>query len=832
LKSAVTLPSYERDARPGENAICAKAFPANFASALLLAICTFFPFATGAAAAYSNSHPDAAASVAASDAYGKLPLSFEANQGQSDKQVKFLSRGPGYALFLTPTEAVLSLQAGPGQRGKKASLLPVSTRPKDAPSKAAVLRVRLEHANRNPKVSGLEELPGKTNYFIGNDPARWRREIPRFGKVKYRQVYSGVDLLYYGNQRQLEYDFVIAPGADPTQIELSFDGAERLRVDADGNLLVSIPEGEIVEHTPVIYQDLDGMRRRVAGGYELKSRHTVAFKLAAYDSRKRLTIDPSLAYSTYLHGSTGDNGNAIAVDSSGNAYVTGITNSSDFPTTPGALQPTSGGGAFVSKLNKRGTALVYSTYLGGSGGGGADGEGIAVDSSGNAYVTGSTHSSDFPTTAGALQSTSGGGFDAFVSKLNSTGTALVYSTYLGGSIDDYGFGIAVDSSGNAYVTGYTDSINFPTTAGALQTTYGGGYADVFISKLNSVGTALVYSTYLGGKGGDVGDGIAVDSSGHAYVTGYTVSINFPSTPGAFETITGGLTTFVSKLNSGGTALVYSTGLGGDSSGSGIAVDSSGNTFVTGDTSWPYFPTTPGAFQTTLAGTDNAFVSKLNAGGSALLYSTYLGGNQIDSGQGIAVDSSGNAYVIGYTTSSNFPTTADAFQTTLGLCQKAFVSKLNSGGTSLLYSTYLGGSGGEFGLGIAVDPPGNAYVTGYTQSTDFPTTAGAFQTAFGKGSNSKVDAYVSKLNIGMQFARFTGKLDVTVSTGSFDLDSSFRLGAGTSGFNPVAENLTLQMGTYSLTLPAKKGAPFLFAGTIDGVAVHLRIMRVIGNRYML
>ena len=677
--------------------------------------------------------------------YGKLPLSFEANQGQTDKQVKFLSRGPGYALFLTPTEAVLSLKAGNGQHTKKNSVLPVSRGSKGAASKAAVLRIRLEHANGNAEVSGIDELAGKGNYFIGNDPAKWQRNIPTFGGVKYRQVYSGVDLVYYGNQRQLEYDFVLAPEADPRQIELSFAGAKRLRLDADGNLIVSIAGGEVIEHKPVIYQDIDGMRRRVAGGYELRKDHTVGFELADYDDHRSLTIDPSLVYSTYLGGSSDDFGRGIAVDSSGNAYLTGNTASINFPVTAGAFQTASSGGndAFVSKLNSSGSALIYSSYLGGSD---EDlGYGIAVDSAGNAYVTGYTYSSNFPTTAGALQTVFGGDMVAFVSKLNSGGSTLVYSTYLGSS-GNQGDGIAVDLSGNAYVTGDTYSSNFPITAGAVQTTYGGG-TDAFVSKLNSGGSALVYSTYLGGSSSDSGQGIALDSAGNAYVTGNTASINFPVTAGAFQTASGGIyDAFVSKLNSGGSALVYSTYLGGSNYdlGYGIAVDSAGNAYVTGNSHSSDFPTTAGAFQTALSGTaGDAFISKLNSSGSALVYSTYLGGSSSnDIGYGIAVDSAGNAYVTGYSISNDFPTTAGAFQSTFGGGFDGFVSKLNSGGSALVYSTYLGGGSYDLGYGIAVDSSGNAYVTGYTASSDFPTTAGAFQTASGGG----YDAFVAKLQL--------------------------------------------------------------------------------------
>ncbi|MGD0289798.1 MAG: SBBP repeat-containing protein [Candidatus Binataceae bacterium] len=601
-------------------------------------------------------------------------------------------------------------------------------------------------ADRSPQIEGLDRQPGRANYFIGNDPKKWRTNVPTYALVKYRNVYPGIDLAYHGsNQRQLEYDFEVAPGVDPRQIKLSLTGDKRLRLDADGNLVVSIAGGEIVEHRPVIYQDIDGIRRRVTGGFEIRSGQTVGFKLAAYDHSKRLTIDPSLVYSTYLGGSNIDGAYGIAVDSSGNAYITGFTYSTDFPTTAGAFQTTSGGSqdVFVSKLNSGGSALIYSTYLGGSLQ--DDPAGVAVDSSGNAYVTGETYSSNFPTTAGAFQTTLAGTINGFVSKLNSSGSALVYSTYLGGSNADNGQAIAVDSSGNAYVTGNTDSSNFPTTAGALQTTFGGGSFNAFVTKLDSGGSGLIYSTYLGGSGRDIGRGIAIDPSSNAYVAGETSSSNFPTTAGAFQTtLAGSKNAFVSKVNSGGSALVYSTYLGGSGpdDATGIALDASGNAYVTGITDSSNFPTTAGAFQTTLAGSENAFVSKLNSGGSALVYSTYLGGSNDDYGNGIAVDSSGNAYVIGYTVSSNFPTTAGVFQTALAGTSAAFVSKLNSGGSALTYSTYLGGStaGENSGEGIAVDSSGNAYVTGGAQSSDFPTTAGAFQTTFGGDG----DAFVTKI----------------------------------------------------------------------------------------
>ena len=598
------------------------------------------------------------------------------------------------------------------------------------------------------------------NYFTGKNPAKWRRNIPTFSRVKYPQVYPGVDLVYYGNQRQLEYDFVLAPGADPRQIEVSFDGANRLRVDGAGNLVLRFAGGEVIEHAPVIYQVVNGVKRHVIGGYKLKDGHSVGFKLVAYNHRERLTIDPGLIYSTYLGGSNFEDGFGIAVNPSGNAYVTGRTyldggpNTSNFPTTAGALQTTFGGvgDAFVSKLNSNGTTLIYSTYLGGSDD--DEGYGIAVDSSGNAYITGVTLSSDFPTTAGALQSTLAGNTNAFVTKLNSNGSALLYSTYLGGSEVEDGLGIAVDSSNNSYVTGATYSNDFPTTAGALQTTFGGN-RDAFVSKLNSNGSALLYSTYLGGSNEDEGEDIAVDSSGNAYVSGLTYSSNFPTTRGALQSTLGGNSdAFISKLNNSGSALIYSTYLGGSDQdfASDLAVDSSNNAYVTGTTFSSDFPTTVGALQTRLAGFDDAFVTKLNSNGSALIYSTYLGGSNFEDGLGIAVDSSSNTYVSGQTYSSDFPTTADALQTTFVGLRDAFVSKLNNSGSALIYSTYLGGGDYDPAWAIAADSSGNAYVTGSTVSSNFPTTAGAFQTTFGGGT----DAFVSKIWTGPTFAGQPGR----------------------------------------------------------------------------
>jgi uncharacterized protein (TIGR03437 family) len=727
------------------------------------------------------------ANLRAVESYGKLPLSFEANRGQTDPEVKFLTRGGGYNLFLTSTEAVLNLKkpgvrkgpqiGGPPDTGGIPPISPIalsSAKSVDEKSeKGAVLRMKLVGANPSPQVAGAEELPGKSNYFIGNDPAKWRTNVPTYAKVKYEDVYPGIDLVYYGNQRQLEYDFVVSPGADPRSIRLAFqsrdsNGAVPLRIDNHGDVVLGAEGSELRLHRPIIYQEISGSRQRIGGNFVIhglpseasaKEGRQIGFEVARYDASKPLIIDPVLSYSTYLGGNSA--GYGIAVDSFGNAYVTGVTTSTNFPTA-NAFQAAIGGGTcyysggpspcsdvFVTKLNATGSALVYSTYLGGSGNDWVSG--IAVDSFGNAYVTGQTFSTDFPT-ANAFQAACSGNpcGDAFVTKLNAAGSALAYSTYLGGSGNDQGTGIAVDSSGNAYVTGSTASTNFPT-ANAFQATNSSGGWNAFVTKFNTAGSALAYSTYLGGSSGqDFGSGIAVDSSGNAYVTGSTQSTNFPTTANAFQAVNrGGVngTVFVTKLSAAGSALTYSTYLGGSGGDfpNGIAVDSSGNAYVTGSTTSSNFPIA-NAFQAALGSSgEDAFVTKLNAAGSALIYSTYLGGSGGAFGISIAVDSSGNAYVTGNTASSNFPTTADAFQTVFGGgvgIGDAFVTKLNAAGSSLAYSTYLGGSDIDAGKGIAVDSSGNAYVTGFTSSTDFPTTANTFQGTYGSGFN---DAFVTKIS---------------------------------------------------------------------------------------
>jgi hypothetical protein len=538
----------------------------------------------------------AVAAPAPPSTYGQLPLSFEPNQGQTAPEVRFLSRGPGYQLFLTPQEAVLTLhKSAPKAEAGKA------TPPRPTPTKGAVVRMHLDGANPTAAISGQSPLPGKVNYLRGNDPKQWRTDIPTYEKVKYTHVYPGIDLVYYGRERQLEYDFIVAPGADPKAIALTFSGGE-LQLTEAGELVLATATGEVRFQKPVLYQEIGGRQQPVEGRYVRRGAEYIGFEVGAYDATYPLVIDPVLSYSTYLGGSDGEYAEAIAVDARGQAYATGSALSPDFPLQSpiqsefkgdpdldlgsGYLPPTD---AFVAKINSAGTALIYATYLGGRDG--DAGRSIAVDPRGQAYVTGNTQSEDFPTTPNSLQPILGGGFDTFVAKLNSAGTAFVYSTYLGGRGSDGGHGIAVNPRGQAYVTGNTSSEDFPIKR-SLQPVLRGS-SDAFVAKLNASGDVLIYSTYLGGSNWDWGEGIAVDSHGHAYIAGSTRSDDFP-TRNPLQPVQGGYSdAFIAKLNPEGKALVYSTYLGGSDweDGHGIAVDSHGHAYVIGKTRSDDFPTT-------------------------------------------------------------------------------------------------------------------------------------------------------------------------------------------------------------------------------------------------
>jgi uncharacterized repeat protein (TIGR01451 family) len=728
--------------------------------------------------------PVSAASRQALSTFRGLPLIFEANQGQSDPRVKFLAHGSGYGLFLTGDEAVLTMS---GQSEHSA----VSTQ--HSARRIAVVRMKLADANSNPGVTGDQPLPGKSHYLIGNDPAKWHRNIPQFARVRYAQVYPGIDLVYYGQQGRLEYDFEVAPNADPRQIALRFQGAERLRLDGAGDLVLNLDGGEVRLHAPRIYQKIQQEQRVVPGRFVLRAENEVGFEVGGYDRTRALVIDPVLTYSTYL-GGTGDEAcsvitgsgtftagcPAIAVDSASSAYVAGSTTSPDFPVTAGVFQGTLAGAAdlFIAKFNSSGSALLFATYLGGTG---TDtSAGIAVDSGFNVFVAGTTTSGDFPTNGAnaPFQATpKAAGTHVFVSELDSTGGTLLYSTYLSGSATDIASGLAVDVKNKAYVTGTTTSTDFPTTTGAFQPT---SLADTqfFVSKIDPATSgvqSLPYSTYFGGgnpvDGQAIGGGIAVDTNSNVYFTGGTsflhtgsnATTDFPvlnAAQGCLDDPTnppacpGGVTAadaFVAKINptaASGAQLIYSTYLGGtaDDVGSGIAVDSGGNAYVTGFTNSADFPIPTGItpFQSTYMGLTDAFVSKLNnpAAGSSVgfTYGSFLGGTDKDAGYAIAVDTLQGARVTGETQSADFPVQNAITGTSYGGGIDAFVARLDTASTKS-FSSFLGGGGSDSGTGIAIDASSATYVAGETSSVNFPT-ANPFQGGLNGGTGT--DAFVSKV----------------------------------------------------------------------------------------
>jgi len=572
--------------------------------------------------------------------------------------VRYYAQGARYGFFFTKEGATLSFAEGKG-RGH-------------------ALGLDFLGANPHATLTARKRLPGKVNYLVGDDPAKWQQGLPTHAELLYGGLWPGIDMAARGEGGKLKYEFLLQPGSSVEDVRLAYRGAEGLSVGAGGQLLVRTSLGVLKDAAPVSYQRIGGERVPVESRYKLEGDGSYGFAVGAYDPRYPLVIDPGLDYSTFLGGTTEDSGVGIAVDGEGRAYVTGTTLSANYPTTPGAFDTTFNGreDAFVTKLNASGSALAYSTFLGGSD---LDqGLGIAVRE-GRVYVTGRTESPNYPTTPGAFDTTFNGNRDAFVTKLNASGAALAYSTFLGGSDSDEGLGITV-REGRAYVTGATLSANYPTTSGAFDTTFNGVF-DAFVTKLNASGSALVYSTFLGGSDLDQGESIAVDREGRAYVTGLTQSADFPTTLGAFDrTFNGPNDAFVTKLNASGAALAYSTFLGGSDIdlGGDIAVSGRGSAYVTGFTGSADYPTTSGAFDTSYNGSIDAFVTKLNASGAALAYSTFLGGSDQDEGLGIAVDGEGRAYVTGQTRSANYPTTPGAFDTTFNGNRDAFVTKLRTG----------------------------------------------------------------------------------------------------------------------------------------------------------
>ena len=578
----------------------------------------------------------------------KLPLYFEPNVGQAAPGVRYIARGGGMTMFLAGQEAIMVLNPPASREGPRSA----PNHERAVPPRSAAIRMRLAGATGGSEATELERLPGISNYFRGRDESRWITGVPQYRRVRFRNVYEGVDVVYYGNQQHIEYDLIVAPGVDPHKIELAWEGAESIGVDSGGDLILATVVGQLKQHRPRVYQEKDGKRIEIEAKYRLRSGGVVQLALARYDTGEPLIIDPTLDFSTTIPG-----------------------------ITLGAMA-------------------------------------IAIDSQGNVYVAGETDGSQTLPAVNGFQHLAAGNNDAFIAKLDATGSSLLYSTYLGGSDADAATGIALDNSSNAYVTGFTKSLDFPLVS-AAQTTYGGGNGDSFIAKISPGGNQLIFSSYLGGSGTEVGQGVAVDrTTGNAYVTGYSESVDFPTTAGAYQTCIGGDEAFVAKYGPTGSRL-FATCLGTAATfGYGVAVDSSGAPYVTGSTSSSFFPTTVGAYRTTLPGGKNAgFVTKLNTNGTALVYSTFL--DPGTSASSIAIHSSGNVYVTG-STSLSLPTTSGAIQSTLNGLTDAFIANLNSTLSTMNFLTNLGGRKNEYVYGIAVDEPtGNAYVTGLTYSDDFP-----------------------------------------------------------------------------------------------------------------
>ena len=690
---------------------------------------------------------------------GESAVTFERNVGQADARYDFVSYAGGVQIRLNSKEALVEL-------------------PTRQDVQRNSVRATLAGAREVP-AEGLLPVATRTNYLLGNDPSRWITGVANFRQVRYAGVYPGVDVIYYGIGNRLEHDFVVAPGANPAQIRLTFDSADKAKLASDGSLEIEMGGRTVSWLKPSLYQQGPGGKRRVEGRYKMEADGSVRFEVGVYDPNQPLVIDPVLAYSTYFGGAESEAASRVAVDASGNSYFTGATADSSFAVSPGAVRNAGSaatGDAIIVKMSADGKTALYTTHLGGAKG--DVGLGIALDASGNIYIAGSTGSVDFPVSAGAIQTKNAGvSFPrrmCFLTKLNNAGTAVLYSTYLGGTDEQVCTAVGVDAAGNAYVTGTTLARDFPTV-NALQprfTSTGTFALDAFVAKVNADGTKLLYSTFLGGSGTSGGTALAVDSAGNAYITGATTSRDFPTTAGALQTTYSGAggqrinlfasgDAFVTKLDTNG-KLIYSTFLGGsqDDIGIGIAIDAQGNAYVAGSTMSTNFPTLS-PFQAAYKGaggdinytSGDGFVAKLNPQGSALLFSSYLGGLKDDRASAIGVDASGNVFVAGNTFSSDFPVTPDARQPSYAgerasdqfRTGDAFFAQINSVG-GLVSATYLGGAGNDFASGIAVDAQGGVVVSGGTNSTNFITTPGAAQSRFGGASPGYLpagDAFLMK-----------------------------------------------------------------------------------------
>ena len=635
------------------------------------------------------------------DSQVRMPLTFEPNRGQAPSDIRWISRTPHRTLLLTSTEALLVMNG----------------------EKAATVRMKLTGSNVEARTEGVDKLKSVSNYFLDNNPSDWRTAIPHYARVKYKEVYPGIDLVYYGADRELEYDFVVAPAADSRQIELAYEGADKIRVEDNGDLVLEVNGRTIRQLRPKVYQMIGDKKQEIAAGYRIRNGNRVEFALAKYDRKRQLVIDPVLQYSTYFGQEGQDQSLSVATNATGDIYLTGQTSSTRFQTS-GKAQPEPGGNsdAFIAKFTGGGD-MLWTSYLGGRQ---VDvGRSIAVDESGNAYVVGTTNSPEFPMRNAAYE-TFAGTFDAFLTKISSDGQQFLYSTYLGGSQYDDALGVAVDSQGNAYVAGQTLSFDLPVR-NAFATAPSGGGQDTFVVKLATTRANIFYFTYVGGNGVDLATGLAIDAQGNAYVCGGTTSTVFPLQGPLQPASRGAQEAFLYKLGPNGNSLIYSTFLGGalDDLGFRVAVDSTGAAYLLGHTKSTDFPVRS-AFQSTSGGGSDVFVSKISPAGDALVYSTYLGGSLDDFGfANIAVDGAGSAYVAGFTSSTNFPTRAPIQASLSGGRNDAFVARVSPQGNSLLYSTYIGGSEQDEVLGLALDRQGQVVIAGRTSSPNFPQATNQF-----------------------------------------------------------------------------------------------------------
>jgi hypothetical protein len=677
-----------------------------------------------------------------------IPLFFIANEGQTDANVAFISKGNHCTMFFTPEGTLFSL-----------------TENQSNPTNGFALRLNFLNSNTSPEMVGEEKLSSTTNYFLGNNPSLWKTNVSNFGKVRLNELYKGIDLVYYGNQSRLEYDFMIKPGTNPSKIRLSYDLGNKkgnaLSINEQGDLIISTPIGNIIEHKPYCYQYIDGKKQRVDGKYQVidAGKNIFSFSVGNYDKNHTLVIDPVIEYSTYLGGNGDDLNFGVVRDNAGNIYLSGNTSSGDFPTTTGVYSSKSKGDleSFITKLDPTCTKIIYSTFIGGDN---ADyGGNLAIDAKGNAYLTGSTHSWDFPVTKNALVKEFKGPWsaqrpDIFIIKLSSNGDSLLYSTFFGGSKVDMNSIIYADGMGNAYITLYTESSKLPEAPSSFNKKYA-GKGDAYIMKLDPAGN-LIYSSYLGGKQKEVPTCIIADKEGNAVIAGTTNSPDFQRSVLTFDTAYHGKDDiFVTKISGDGSKILFSSIMGGKENEmpKTLKLDNEGNICLAGFTESSDFPVTKNTYENAFHGKRDAFFSKISASVDKLIYSTLLGGNKYDCANSMELGQSGDIYLAGTTNSIDFPTTANAFDKTYNGSYydygaensdggDIFICQLDINNSKLNYSTYFGGTGNEDLPQLIVKNTNDLMIVGQTNSPDLPVTTNAIN----KTKKGRTDIFISRLNL--------------------------------------------------------------------------------------